>query len=205
MAGKGGNNEAAKGRLVSETQTRFAQLITPNDSNYLGKAFGGAILSMVDLCAYATASKFAGKGCVTAAIDRVDFKSPIDVGELVELEGRVTYAGRTSVEVTIDIWASGVTSGDRRHTNTARVTLVALEDGKPSPVPKLICESGEEKRLYLEGMLRRELRQVRIAELQAIRSAIEMVDDQELDRLIEDPAFVKEFLARVQVGQAKRK
>lgn len=188
-----------KGKLVSETQTRFAQLITPNDSNYMGKAFGGSILSMVDLCAYATASKFAGKGCVTAAIDRVDFRSPIDVGELVELEGRVTYAGRTSVEVTIDIWASSLTSGDRRHTNTARVTLVALEDGKPSPVPRLICESSEEKRLYLEGRLRRELRGVRIAELQAIRSAIERLEDSELDKLIEDNGFVKEFLDRLRV------
>lgn len=190
------------GKRVSESQTRFAQLITPNDSNYLGKAFGGSILSMVDLCAYATASKFAGKGCVTAAIDRVDFRSPIDVGELVELEGRVTYAGRTSVEVTIDIWASGVTTGERRHTNTARVTMVALEDGKPSPVPKLICETEDEKRLYLEGMLRRELRQVRISELEAIRTAIENVDEQELDRLIEDEGFVKEFLARLHLGRS---
>lgn len=168
-------------KTVSETRTTMAQVTTPNDANLLGKVFGGSLMAMIDLCAYATASRFAGVTCVTASFDRVDFHDPIDVGELVTLTGTVTYVGRTSVEVTIEVAAADVFSGIERATNTARVTMVALRDGKPTPVPRLICETREDKVRFLAGRLRRERRDHHRREFEAMLAELEAATDAELD------------------------
>ncbi|MER3496615.1 MAG: acyl-CoA thioesterase [Armatimonadota bacterium] len=166
-------------KTVGSTRTVLGQLIEPGDANYLGKAFGGAILSKIDLCAYATATRFAGTICVTASFDRVDFHQPIEVGELVQLEGRVSFAGRTSVEVTIEISSQNVVTGEVRHTNTARVTMVAMRDGQKAEVPKLIPESREEKIDYLEARLRREAREKLRSERKELKGQlIRLTDDQ---------------------------
>ncbi len=159
-------------KTVASTKTLLSELIEPGDANYLGKAFGGAILSKIDLCAYATASRFAGTICVTASFDRVDFHAPIEVGELVSLEGRVTYAGKTSVEVTIEISSQNVMTGEVRHTNTARVTMVALRGGAKADVPRLLPESREERLDYLEARLRREARARLAAEREELRAQL---------------------------------
>src|SRR5690606_13554133 len=115
----GGIHENRDGSMtakrVTETFTRMAQIMTPTDANVLGNVFGGSILSLIDLTASVTSQKSSGHVCVTASFDRVEFHEPIEVGELVELEGVVTYAGRTSVEVTIQVYATTLTEGERRH------------------------------------------------------------------------------------------
>src|ERR1700690_1438117 len=120
----------------------MSEVMQPQAANFLGKVFGGSILAKIDLCAYATASRFAGGICVTASFDRVDFHEPINVGELVTLISHVTYVGRTSLEMTIEVYAENLFTGTRRHTNTARVTMVHLDQNlKPQQVPRLICET----------------------------------------------------------------
>lgn len=162
----------------------MAMVMEPNDANFLGKVFGGQILAKIDLCAYATASRFAGTICVTASFDRVDFHEPIEVGELVTLVGVISYAGRTSVEVTIVVHAENLLLGHRRHTNTARVTMVALKDNRPTPVPKLICETRDDKIGFLEGKLRRELRFKQREERQKIFDDFARSSDEELTALL---------------------
>jgi acyl-CoA hydrolase len=159
----------------------MSQLTTPNDANLLGNVFGGSLMAMIDLCAYTTASRFAGVPCVTASFDRVDFHQPINVGELVTLTGTVTYVGRTSVEVTIDVVAEDVFSREGRSTNTARVTMVAIRDGKPSPVPRLICETREDKIRFLAGRIRRQRRDLHRQEFEALLDELEASTDAELD------------------------
>ena len=171
-------------KTVSSTKTVVTEIIEPGDANFLGKAFGGAILSKIDLCAYATAFRFSGMVCVTASFDRVDFHEPIDVGELVSLEGLVTYVGRTSLEITIEVYAENLMTAKRRHTNTARVTMVALKDGKPCPVPRLICESREDKIRFLEGQMRRDLRRVQRLELEERLAGLHSASDEDLDMLL---------------------
>ncbi len=172
-------------KTVASTLLEMGQIMEPNDANFLGKVFGGSILAMLDLCAYATASKFAGTICVTASLDRVDFHEPINVGELVTMAGRVGYAGRTSVEVTIEVYAENLLQGTRRHTNTARVNMVALgPDLKPTEVPKLVCESREEKIQFLEGKLRREMRANQRAEQEALEQKFRQSPDEDLDSLL---------------------
>ncbi len=163
----------------------MSEVMTPTSANYLGKVFGGTILSLLDLVAYATASKFAGNICVTASFDRVDFHEPIEVGEIVTCEGLVSYVGRTSVEVTIEVYAENIYTGVKRHTNAARVTMVAIRDNKPVEVPRLICETRNEKVRFLEGKLRREIRAKQRADFDRIAETFRTCDEAELDRLLE--------------------
>src|SRR5262245_49712059 len=95
-------------KTVSETRTHLAQIMTPEHANVLGKVFGGAILSMIDLTASAAAQKYSGCISVTASFDRVDFHEPIEVGSLVEMEGYVAYVGRTSMEIVIDVYSTNL-------------------------------------------------------------------------------------------------
>src|SRR6476469_8843810 len=95
-------------KSVSQSRVEMAEIMQPNDANFLGKVFGGRILEMIDLCAYAASSKHAGRICVTASFDRVDFHEPINVGELVTMIGYVSFVGRTSLEVTIEIYAQNL-------------------------------------------------------------------------------------------------
>lgn len=170
---------------VSQTRTVLSQIMTPNEANVIGKVFGGAILAMIDLTASATAQKFSGCISVTASFDRVDFHEPIEVGSLVEMEGHVVYTGRTSMEILIDVFSTNLRQGERKHTNTARVTMVAILDGKPTPVPKLRYETRADKIRYLEGKLRREIRTQYLKELQETDSQFEAMDDARLEELLQ--------------------
>ena len=180
---------------VSDTSMRTAQLMTPNDANFLGKVFGGSILSLIDLCAAATSSKFAGTMCVTASFDRVDFLQPVEIGELVELDALITYVGRTSMEVTINVHATHLINKQSRHVNTARVTMVAIRDGKSCEVPRLICETRADKLRFLEGKLRRELRVERQHQFSDLHQKLSQAEEGILDKLIEPGQTVLDHFA----------
>ncbi len=168
-------------KRVEETKLRMAQVMTPNDANVLGKVFGGSILALIDLTASAVSSKFAGRVCVTAAFERVDFLAPVEIGELVELDGFVSFVGRTSVEVTIEVHATHLATNTTRHVNTARVTMVAVQDGRPVAVPRLICGTREEKLAFLAGRLRRELRAERSIQTEKLLTKLNEMDDAQVD------------------------
>lgn len=170
-----------QGKRAADTVVTIAEVIRPNEANFLGKLFGGELLAKIDLCAYAASAKHSGTTCVTASFDQVDFHEPIEVGELVTLTGQVTFVGKTSMEVMVEVWTENLKHGVRRHANTARVTMVALLNGKPIEVPRLICETREEKILFLEGKLRRDTRKKLATERAAEYSRIESLSDEELD------------------------
>ncbi len=137
----------------------ISELMMPNQVNGLGHVFGGVLLSMVDRVAAVAAMRHAGRPCVTASIDRVDFREPIYAGELVTCRARVNYVGRTSLEVGVFVEAENLFSGERRHTNTCYLTFVAIDDEhRPVPVPPLEPETDEDRRRMQEGAARRERR-----------------------------------------------
>jgi len=173
-----------RAKTVSSTRVEMAEIMEPQQANFLDKVFGGTILAKIDLCAYYTASRFAETICVTASFDRVDFHEPIEVGELVTLVGFVSYVGRTSVEVTIEVFADNIFGGLRRHTNTARVTMVAIKDNRPTEVPRLICETREDKVRYLEGKALREIRLRQRDERDRLFQGFRDAGDQDLDELL---------------------
>jgi len=170
-----------QGVRAADTRVTIAEVIRPNESNFLGKLFGGELLAKIDLCAYAASAKHSGEVCVTASFDQVDFHEPIEVGELVTLTGQVAFVGRTSMEVMVEVFAENLKKGGKRHTNTARVTMVALRDGQPFEVPRLICESREEKVRFLQGQLRRESKKRLDRERKEAYQHIEHMTDEELD------------------------
>lgn len=174
-----------RGVNAEDTKVTIAEVIQPNEANFLGKLFGGELLAKIDLCAYASSAKHSGTVCVTASFDQVDFHEPIEVGDLVTLNGQVTYVGRTSMEVLVEVFAENLKQGGKRHTNTARVTMVALdESNKPTEVPRLICNSREEKVRFLQGQMRRDSRKKLQEERVRAYDHIEHMTDAELDTAI---------------------
>ncbi|MEO6526786.1 MAG: acyl-CoA thioesterase [Gemmatimonadaceae bacterium] len=136
-----------------------ADLMMPHQANGLRapSVFGGVIMSMVDRCAALSAMRHAGGQATTLSIDRILFKEPIRVGELVEIRSRVVHVGRTSMSVLANVFAENITSGERRHTNECWLTFVHLDElGKPAPVPPLRLETDEDREMHMLAARRRE-------------------------------------------------
>jgi len=134
----------------------MSELMLPQHANVMGNVFGGVLLSLVDRVAAVAAIRHARRPCVTVAVDKVDFREPIKVGELVTAMARVNYTGHTSMEIGVKVMAENVLSGERRHTNSCYLTYVALDDaGHPTEVPKIVPESPEEQRRYERAAARR--------------------------------------------------
>lgn len=134
-----------------------SHLMMPHHANPAGKIYGGTILSMADAVAYMCAARHSTPSCVTVSVDQVDFREPINIGEVVTFRAAVNYVGRTSMEIGIRIEAEDLKTGKKRHTNSCYFTMVAIDKhGLPVPVARLITETPEEKRRFQEGRIRRE-------------------------------------------------
>ncbi|WP_442787512.1 acyl-CoA thioesterase [Flavobacterium suncheonense] len=141
-----------KFKKVSASKITLSELMLPSHSNFSGKIHGGYILSLMDQIAFASASKFSGKYCVTASVDTVDFLNPIEVGELVTLKSSVNYVGRTSMVVGIRVTSQNIQTGKEKHCNSSYFTMVAKDEfGNSSEVPRLELSSLEEIRRYCEA------------------------------------------------------
>jgi acyl-CoA hydrolase len=142
-----------------ESEAVVADLMMPHQANGLRRpsVFGGVIMSMVDRCAALSAMRHGGGQATTLSIDRILFKEPIRVGELVEVRSRVVQVGRTSMSVLADVYAEDIATGIRRHTNECWLTFVHLnEEGKPAPVPGLRLETQEDRLMNELASRRRE-------------------------------------------------
>ena len=135
-------------------------LMTPDMVNFSGNVHGGTILKLLDQVAYACASRYSGCYVVTLSVDRVVFREPIHVGELVTFPASVNYAGRTSMEVGIKVNAENLLDQSTRHANSCFFTMVAVDaQGQPIPVASLDPCTDEEKRRFAAAKVRRQLRQ----------------------------------------------
>ncbi len=138
-------NETA---TLAESYTEMTELLLPNDTNNLGRALGGRVLHWMDVCGAIAGMRFASRQVVTASMDHVDFIGPIEMGEVVVIEGYVFNTGRTSLNVKVDVHAEDPKRDERRRTTTSYFTFVALdEDGSPTEVPALTCPSESEDAL----------------------------------------------------------
>jgi acyl-CoA hydrolase len=143
-------------RHPAESETVMSELMMPQHANIMGNVFGGVILSLVDRVAAVCAIRHARRQCVTVSVDKVDFREPIHVGELITAHASLNFAGHTSMEVGVKIIAENVLSGERRHTNSCYVTYVALDEkGQPTPVPPIVPQTPDEKRRYERAAQRR--------------------------------------------------
>lgn len=131
----------------------------PHMANVMGSVHGGVLLGMLDRVAAVSAIRHAKRVCVTVSVDRVHFREPIHLGELVTMHASVNYAHRTSIEVGVRVEAENLLTGTKRHTNSSYLTFVAIdENGRPVPVPPVIPETDEEKIRFREAEARRTAR-----------------------------------------------
>ena len=160
-------------RTVKESQHETSEIMMPQDANILGPVFGGAVLARMDKAAAVAAIRHARASCVTVSIDRVDFREPIHVGDLVVMKASVNYAGRTSMEIGVRVEAENMIDGVRRHTNSCYLTFVAIDDGgRPVEVPSLLPETDDERRRHAAARDRRRRRlEERNAEGEATRGS----------------------------------
>lgn len=144
---------------MSFSKAELTTLVMPHMQNVLGDLFGGHLLAMVDQAAAVAAIRHAGGPAVTASFDRVDFKERIPVGALVTCHATVDYVGNSSMDVSVEVYSENVASGELRHTHTARVVFVAIDDqGQPRRVPRLVPETPEEQARHERASRHREER-----------------------------------------------
>jgi acyl-CoA hydrolase len=143
-------------RTVADSRSVLVHWMGPADANSAGFVHGGVVMKLVDEVAGLAAVRHSHRRVVTAAADRMTFLQPIHVGELVTLNASVNAAWTTSMEVGVRVLAENPRTGEVRHTNTAYLTMVAVDDeGRPASVPALRADSPQERRRALEAQLRR--------------------------------------------------
>ena len=148
-----------KKKTVCESRVEMAQAMFPVDANQAGNVHGGSIMKLIDTAAGIAAHRHCRTNVVTASMDRLDFHAPVFVGELVVLRAAINYVGTTSMEVGVRVEAENLMTGEMRHTNSAYLTMVSLDENrKPKPVPPIVPESDDEKRRFEEGNIRAQQR-----------------------------------------------
>jgi acyl-CoA hydrolase len=163
MKGKkssGSSGDQAVGKPVSASRSEMAEVVLPAQTNPLGKLLGGHVMHLVDIAAAMAAHRHSNSYVVTASVDYIDFRNSVSLGEIVMLKSQVNRVFHTSMEVGVEVYSENVLTGERKHTTTAYVTFVAIDEKthRPKPVRPLILETPEEKRRYEEAAERRKTR-----------------------------------------------
>lgn len=161
---------------ISASKIESSHVLMPKDTNPHGTAFGGKIMSWIDEVAAIAAVRHCGRNVVTVGIDSVSFLTPIYPGEHVVLQAYVTYTGKTSMEVAVEIYRKQYKGEKQVAANIAYLTFVAVNRrGKPVKVPQLVLETEQDSLINQEAVLRvnarKELRK-KLAELRVEQKSI---------------------------------
>ncbi len=143
-----------RGKPVSVSRSETAQ------TNPLGKLLGGQVMHLVDMAGALAAHRHSNSYVVTASVDYIDFRNPVNLGEIVNFKSQVNRVFHTSMEVGVEVYSENAMTGERKHTTTAYVTFVAIDEHtrKPKTVPPLILKTAEERRRFREAAERRKTR-----------------------------------------------
>jgi acyl-CoA hydrolase len=144
---------------ASASATEMVQVVLPNDANPLGFILGGTVMHLIDIAAAIACHRHTRSLLVTAAVDGLQFLHPIKIGDLIILKARVTCTFKTSLEAQVDVFSEELLTGKRQLTSRAYLTFVAIsQDGGRVPVPPLLAESDEDRRICEEARTRRAAR-----------------------------------------------
>lgn len=144
---------------MSFSRMQTVQQMTQQDANLVGNVHGGVIMKLVDNTAGMAAAKHCGTNVVTASIDRLDFHSPVFVGDILRVHANLNFTGRTSMELGVRVEAENIMTGEIRHTASAYLTFVSLDKlGKPIEIPQVIPETDDEIRRNTAAAIRRKKR-----------------------------------------------
>ncbi len=148
-----------KKKSPRESIVSMTELVLPNDTNTLNNLMGGRLMQWMDIVSAIAGQKHCNSIVVTASVDNISFRSPIQLGNVVTLRARVTRAFTSSVEIRIDVDAENIPEGKKVASNSAYFTFVAVDkDGNPVEIPEVVPETEEEIELYKGALRRRQLR-----------------------------------------------
>ena len=157
--------KSIEGKRIEESHVTLSAVMGPQDTNGLGNVHGGVIMKMVDEAGGFAAMRHARRPCVTVVMDSMTFMEPVRVGMLVTCNAELTYVGRTSMEVRVQVVTENPIEGISRLSNTAYLVYVALDDeGRPTPVPPLDYETEEEQHRAEQAKQRQAYRKQQRAE-----------------------------------------
>tara|TARA_Y100001970_G_C14092695_1_gene780897 strand:+ start:416 stop:877 length:462 start_codon:yes stop_codon:yes gene_type:complete len=146
-------------KKTSDSKVVMHELVLPNDTNNLGNVLGGRVMHLMDICAAMSAYKHSRSHVVTASVDNLNFLAPAKKGFILILKSSVNFASKTSMEVGVKIESENPFTGEIRHTASAYLTFVALDEyGKPKVVPPIKPETKDEKRRHKKGKKRTQMR-----------------------------------------------
>lgn len=152
---------AKKRKKTSDSTVTMTELVLPNDTNTLNKLMGGRLMHWMDIVSAIAAQKHSNRIVVTASADNISFNHPIELGDVVTLEAKVTRAFSSSMEVYIEVYAENIPANKKFKSHSAFFTFVAVDQlGQPIDVPELIAETDEEKEMFAGALRRRQLRLV---------------------------------------------
>ena len=150
-----------KQKTPKESYTTMTELVLPNDTNHLTSLMGGRMMHWMDIVSFMAAQKHANCTVVTASADNISFKYPIQLGDVVTLEAKVTRTFNSSMEIYVEVFAENISSDTKFKSHSAFFTFVAIDQaGNPTDVPELIPETAEEQKLHIGALRRRQLRLV---------------------------------------------
>ena len=146
-------------KRISESSVVIAHVMQPQDANPAGNVHGGVIMKHIDTAAGVVAVRHTRSNAVTVSVDRLDFISPVYIGNLVTVKASINMVGRTSMEIGVRVEAENLITGEVNQAVSAYLSFVALDNNKrPMVVPELILETREEKRRNREAHERRKFR-----------------------------------------------
>lgn len=157
---RGSGEPGVAGKTVQVSRSEMSEVVLPAETNALGKLLGGRVMHLVDIAGALAAYRHSNSYVVTASVDYIDFRNAVNLGEIVILKAQINRVFHTSMEVGVEVYSENPLTGVRKHTTTAYVTYVAIDEhtGRPKPVPPLIVKSADEKRRYREAAARRKVR-----------------------------------------------
>ena len=155
---KGG---AFKGKTVGHSAVELAQEMLPNQANVAGVVHGGELMKLMDNAAGVVATRHCRSNVVLASVENIKFHTPVHIGNLVIVHGKITFTSRSSMEVQIEVEAEDLLAGKKLHALSAYYIMVALDtEGKPIEVPPLILNTEDEEKLFNEALVRYKTRRV---------------------------------------------
>lgn len=152
-------------KSVKDSYAELVQILTQKDMNGYNRLFGGRLMEWIDIVASVVARRHSGRNVTTAVVDTLTFRAPAHLNDTVILCGRITYVGRTSMEVCVETYVEHLDSS-RTLINTAYVIIIAIDENeKPVEVPRLKLETEEEKAEWALAEKRAEIRKQRRKEM----------------------------------------
>src|ERR1700736_6726851 len=122
------HNLKLKPKPVSASRSEMTEIVLPAQTNPLGKLLGGQVMHLVDMVAAVAAHRHSNSYVVTASVDYIDFRNPINLGEIVNLKSQVNRVFRTSMEVGVEVYSENAMTGFRKQNTAAYVTLASVDE-----------------------------------------------------------------------------